>query len=41
MLRWATEPKYLTVLSTAAHGPDLVTVPGASKAVLDFLARYR
>jgi dienelactone hydrolase len=41
MLRWATEPKYLTVLPTAAHGPDLVALPDASKAVLDFLARYR
>ena len=41
MLGWATEPKYLTVLSTAAHGPDVLTLPAASKAVLDFLARYR
>jgi pimeloyl-ACP methyl ester carboxylesterase len=41
MLGWATEPKYLTVLPTAAHGPDLLTLPGASKAVLDFLVRYR
>jgi dienelactone hydrolase len=41
MLGWATKPKYLTVLPTAAHGSDLLTLPGASKAVLDFLARYR
>ena len=41
MLGWATEPKYLTVFPTAAHGPDLLAFPGASKAVLDFLARYR
>jgi dienelactone hydrolase len=41
MLTWATEPKHLTVFPTAAHGPDLLTLPSASQAVLDFLAKYR
>jgi dienelactone hydrolase len=41
MLEWAAEPKHLTVLPTAAHGPDLLAVPSAGVAVLDFLARYR
>jgi dienelactone hydrolase len=41
MFGWATEPKSLTVFPSAAHGPDLLALPGANRAVLDFLARYR
>ncbi len=40
MVGWATEPKDVAIFPTELHGPDLLTLPDASKAVLDFLARY-
>lgn len=41
MFGWAAEPKHLSIVSSAAHGPVLMGVRGATEAVLDFLARYR
>lgn len=41
MFGWATEPKHLEIMSSTAHGPDLLRVPGATAAVFDFLVRYR
>jgi dienelactone hydrolase len=41
MFGWAAEPRYLTIVSSSAHGPVLMGATGATEAVLDFLARYR
>ena len=41
LFAWAVEPKVLSILSSAAHGPTLMGVPGATTAVLDFVERSR
>lgn len=41
LLGWSREPRQITIVSSPAHGPDLMKVPSATEAVYAFLDRYR